>query len=57
MPQPQLVAGGIGVLAAGAAEHGLHVVAHEDVEEWEAEHPVEAAERRRFVEGVLSKSR
>ena len=35
MPQPQLSAGGVGVLAAGAAEHGLHVVPHEDVEEHE----------------------
>ena len=26
-------------------------------EEWEAEHPIEAAERRRFVEGVLEKCR
>ena len=26
-------------------------------EEWEAAHPVEAAERRRFVEGVLAMSR
>ena len=27
------------------------------VEEWEAAHPVEVAERRRFVEGVLAMSR
>ena len=26
-------------------------------EEWETAHPVEAAERRRFVEGILAKSR
>ena len=26
-------------------------------EDWEAAHPVEAAERRRFVEGVLKKSK
>ena len=26
-------------------------------EDWEAAHPVEAAERRRFVEGVLAMSR
>ena len=26
-------------------------------EEWEAAHPVEAADRRRFVEGVLKKSK
>ena len=26
-------------------------------EEWEAAHPVEAAERRRFVEGVLAMSK
>ena len=26
-------------------------------EEWEAAHPVKAAERRRFVEGVLKKSK
>ena len=26
-------------------------------EEWESAHPVEAAERRRFVEGVLKKSK
>ena len=26
-------------------------------EEWEASHPVKAAERRRFVEGVLAMSR
>ena len=26
-------------------------------EEWETAHPVEAAERRRFVEGVLAMSR
>ena len=26
-------------------------------EEWEAAHPVEAAERRRFVDGVLAMSR
>ena len=35
MPQPQLAAGGVGVLAAGAAEHRLHAVLHEDVEEHE----------------------
>ena len=35
MTQPQLAAGGVGVFAAGAAEHGLDAIAHEDVEEHE----------------------
>ena len=35
MPQPQLAADGVGVLTAGAAEHRLYVVAHEDAEDHE----------------------
>ncbi len=35
MVEAELAAGGVGVFAAGTAEHGLDAVFHEDIEEHE----------------------